>query len=265
MKCNHCGSANAATAKFCQGCSRSLAGPAGGVKTQVNPALAASKAASPVVVPPVLPVALNAAVPGRTLIRQTLLGNDQREHTVMVLDRSGSMCGQCNGRFIKLEAAKRAMKGHVVEKHKIDPNDEMGVISFDSAACVQLPITSLATGKARVFQAIDALIASGGTDINEGLKAARDLFNWSHNGVIRRIVLLTDGHGGHPLHTAEDLKGRGVVIDVIGVGPDPSAVDEKLLRKVASTVQGELRYRFIDQEKTLVDHGTSIAAKTQIQ
>ena len=56
---------------------------------------------------------------------------------------------------------------------------------------------------------------------------------------------MTDGHGGHPLRTAEELKARGVVIDVTGVGQDPAGVDEKLLKKVASVIEGELRYRFV--------------------
>ena len=67
------------------------------------------------------------------------------------------------------------------------------------------------------------------------------MFDWRRNDVVRGIILLTDGHGGHPLRTADDLKSRGVVIDVIGIGPSPSAVDEKLLKKVASVIEGESR------------------------
>lgn len=89
------------------------------------------------------------------------------------------------------------------------------------------------------------------------------MFDWSRNDVVRRIVLLTDGHGGEPLRTAEDLKSRGVVIDVIGVGSNPSRVDEKLLRKVASVIEGETRYRFIKDQQTLVGHYTQLANKTK--
>ena len=80
--------------------------------------------------------------------------------------------------------------------------------------------------------------------------------------MVRRIVLLTDGHGGHPIDTARDLKSKGVVIDVIGVGSAPSGVDEKLLRNVASVVEGEARYRFIKDQQTLVAHYTQLANKT---
>jgi Mg-chelatase subunit ChlD len=106
------------------------------------------------------------------------------------------------------------------------------------------------------------LRSGGDTDIDAGLRTARGCFEWACQDVVRRIVLLTDGQGGSPLRTADDLKERGVVIDVIGVGETPGEVDEKLLRRVASVVQGELRYRFIKDQRTLVEHYTQLAGKT---
>jgi hypothetical protein len=88
------------------------------------------------------------------------------------------------------------------------------------------------------------------------------LFDWHRAGVVRRVVLETDGHGGNPLQTAEYMKQNGVVIDVVGIGEHPSGVDEKLLKKVASVVEGELRYRFIKDHRTLVAHYTQLANKT---
>jgi len=74
--------------------------------------------------------------------------------------------------------------------------------------------------------------------------------------------LLTDGQGGEPLDTARKLKDRGVVIDVISIADKPANADEMLLKKVASTVGGVLRYRFIKDQKTLVQHYTMLAQKT---
>ncbi len=105
---------------------------------------------------------------------------------------------------------------------------------------------------------------SGGTDITAGLEVARDNFEWQRGGVVRRIILLTDGQGGNPLWTADDLKSHGVIIDVIGVGKNPSVVNEKLLRKVASVIQGESRYRFIKNAKGLVEHYTTLSGKTAV-
>jgi hypothetical protein len=80
-------------------------------------------------------------------------------------------------------------------------------------------------------------------------------------GVKDRIVLLTDGHGGQPLKTANELKANGVFIDVIGIGGSPSAVNEQLLRKIASTVNGDTRYRFISSRKDLFQHFRQLAEK----
>lgn len=77
--------------------------------------------------------------------------------------------------------------------------------------------------------------------------------------MVPRIVLLTDGQEGHPLRRAIKLKKRGGVIDVTGVGPSPDGVDEKLLRKVASVVVGETRYRFYRDHQTRVQPCTQPA------
>ena len=187
---------------------------------------------------------------------------NQREHTVFVIDVSASMGSHYDGRLTKLQAAIQANVTMVLNKTQIDPHDEIGIVTFNHRAHALLPIYPLNSHKREIIRALQSIGIDGGTDINEGLKAARDMFDWNRSDVVRRIVLLTDGHGGEPLRTAKDLKSRGVVIDVIGVGSDPSAVDEKLLRKVASVIEGELRYRFIKDQQTLVAHYTQLSQKT---
>ena len=189
--------------------------------------------------------------------------SNQREHTVFVIDISGSMYSMYDGRLTKLEAAAKANITMVQNKAQIDPYDEIGIVSFESYATVLLNLCPIYSQQQQIIRTLQALTSNGGTDINKGLKAARDIFDWDRNDVVRRIVLLTDGHGGHPLQTAEDLKSRGVVIDVIGVGSSPSSVDEKLLRKVASVIEGETRYRFIKDQQTLVTHFEHLANKTK--
>ena len=149
-----------------------------------------------------------------------------------------------------------------LSKAQIDPDDEIGLVAFDDHPHVILDLCPLKSDKPQILAAIQSLSIHGGTDINVGLKAARDMFDWARTDVVRRIVLLTDGHGGHPMRTANELKERGVVIDVIGVGDSPHNVDEKLLRKVASVIEGETRYRFIKDQQTLVAHYTQLANKT---
>ena len=188
----------------------------------------------------------------------------QRELSVLVNDVSPSMEEECDHGIDKHEAAKRAAIQFVLEKAQIDANDEVALVCFAEFGRIVHPLSPLATHRRTIIQTIQSFQIEPDTNINEGLKAADSALDWGRRNVTRRIVLLTDGQGGNPLRTAESLKSRGVVIDVIGVGPNPSQVDEKLLRHVASTVGGELRYRFIKDHKTLLGHYTQIAGKTLV-
>jgi Mg-chelatase subunit ChlD len=188
----------------------------------------------------------------------------QREQTGVVMDISKSMELPYDGQYNKLEAAVRAKINMILHKEQIDPDDEIGIVTFNHKADMLLPLHPISSHKQQIIDRLQGLFAEGGTDINEGLKVARDLFDWSRNDVVRRIVLLTDGCGGHPCRTAEDLKSRGVVIDVIAVGHSEEEVNVKLLKKVASVVDGELRYRFIKDQQTLVAHITQLGGKTAV-
>ena len=253
--------------QFCLKCGRTLAAAASGDQTVVAPS-------------PVTPLAITAQQRQTILQRaQAAFGSgpvgmgsgqsecgrsDRREHTFLVNDVSGSMSSPFDGAVSKEEAVIRATVTMVIQKAQIDPNDEIGIVTFNSHAQLVLPLCPLHSHKQQIISALQSMTPSNGTDINEGLKAARDAFDWSRDDVVRRIVLLTDGQGGYPLRTAEELKSRGVVIDVIGVGASPSDVDEKLLRQVASVVEGELRFRFLADQRTLLIHYTQIANKTAI-
>lgn len=263
QSCPKCSASCRPEARFCSGCGFTLGATLVHNRTVVAPTTTTGAAR------------LQFDVKALVQKTQTALGNtvaipasfnaqraSQREHTFFVTDVSGSMGGDYDGTCIKLEAAKWAQIQMILEKEQIDPQDYIGLISFNSAAYLNLSLSPLISHKPTILKTVQGLVVQGGTDINEGLKLARDSFDWSQQQVVRRIVLLTDGQGGHPLSTADDLKGRGVVIDVIGVGPSPSGVDEKLLRKVASTIQGENRYRFIKDQATLVKHYTHLANKT---
>jgi len=203
---------------------------------------------------------------GNTLVMSqdiaTMARRNQREQTVIVTDVSSSMGEPYDGGMTKLQAAIRASVVLIVNKAQIDPDDQVGLVAFNSSAEVLQELRPLHSYKREMIQIVQGLTADNGTDINEGLVAARDMLDRSWNNVVHRVVLLTDGQGGEPLATAEYLKSRGVVIDVIGIGDCPSNVNEKLLKAVASTVEGELRYRFIKDHQTLVAHYTQLANKT---
>ena len=261
--CPKCHADNHDQARFCQNCASNLAANNAQGKT--------------VALPPQTGVLPNIDV--RTIVQRTqqAFGTspmqvlpmtraipDQRQHeqTVFVVDVSGSMSESYDSRFTKIEAAVRANSSMVLEKSRLDDQDEIGLVLFKDWASTHLPLCTIASHRPQILSSLQTLSSGSGTDIDAGLKEAGGVFDWCRTDVVRRIVLLTDGHGGHPLSTAQDLKSKGVVIDVIGVGSAPSGVDEKLLRKVASIIEGECRYRFIKDQQTLVAHYTQLANKT---
>ena len=65
------------------------------------------------------------SIPSRpTQIRPGLFENEQREITVFVIDKSGSMSEKYSGQFSKLEVAKSAVKGHDAPKFRYNSNPE---------------------------------------------------------------------------------------------------------------------------------------------
>jgi hypothetical protein len=266
VKCPKCQTPNPANARFCRNCGTPLAATCVHDRTVALTSLPASTS----------PPAIDSGTISRRVqqafgTQSTLVstginstGNiHQREHTGIVIDHSWSMDDEYEKGTSKLEAAIRAAVVMICNKAQIDPHDEIGLVAFNSTAQILLDLHPISSHKRQMIQEVQALSPANGTDINEGLVLARDMFDWSRNEVVRRIVLLTDGEGGDPLQTAEDLKDRGVVIDVIGIGDSPKNVNVKLLKKVASVVGGELRYRFIKDQQTLIAHYTQLANKTK--
>jgi Mg-chelatase subunit ChlD len=196
------------------------------------------------------------------LTRTRARNPNQLEDTQIVMDYSSSMDEPYQEKITKQQAANEAAIKLVNEKARIDLRDRIGIIAFNMEADVLLRLSPLSSHKDRMIAILQSIRRGGGTDLDAALIAADENFDWQRQDVVRRIILLTDGHGVDPLHTAEDLKRRKVVIDVTGIGPDPSCVDEELLKKVASTIQGETHYRFIRDSRTLVNHYTQLAGKT---
>lgn len=197
------------------------------------------------------------------LTRTARVPDGQRECLMLAIDVSGSMADGFSDGTSKLHAAVRAGANLVIHKCRIDPLDEVGLLSFTDRSqlhCLPRPCGAHKNG---IIQSLQRLTAGGGTDITQGLRTAGEAMNWSGCGITRRVVLLTDGQGGEPLRTAESLKAKGAVLDIIGVGASPEQVNERLLRAIASTVAGELRYRFIKDQQALVTHYTALANKTQ--
>lgn len=199
------------------------------------------------------------ALSGHGTVRETAEAPWGRgtEALVFVLDVSGSMTEPDIAPY-RLAAAQRATLACARVKAERFPGDRVAVVSFNLRAWVVLPWTDAVGGRDEVNRAVWALAPHGGTDIAAGLRAAGSLFANAGTDCQGRIVLLTDGHGGEPIPVAAGLKTRGIVIDVVGVGGDPRAVNEGGLRQVASTVRGDNRYRFISGCEDLFAHFRSL-------
>jgi Mg-chelatase subunit ChlD len=161
----------------------------------------------------------------------------------------------------RLDAAVEAAAEMIRIRAERDPRDEVGIVTFHDDAQVLAGLTCLREGRGHLVETMKGLQPYDGTDIGAGLCAAGGLLASCISVLCNRIVLLTDGYGGDPVGVASELKGSGVVIDVIGIGGSPAAVNEQLLRQVASTVDGELRYRFIADRAELFEHFRRLADK----
>lgn len=179
--------------------------------------------------------------------------------TGVVVDVSGSMAA---GDYppTRLDGGIHAGIAYSDARATLCPDDQIAVISFSSTAEVVLPLTPVIDRKT-VVRAFGRLTADGGTDLAEGLRAAAKLFENEPQSTRRRhVILLTDGQGGEPLEMAAKLKDElDVVIDVVGIGGSPSAVNEALLRQVATKDADGCHYRFIKDPETLSEHYTQLA------
>jgi len=182
------------------------------------------------------------------------------EDIVLVLDVSGSM-DTADYPPNRLEAAKIASFEFVKEKIAKNPLVRIGVVSFSDIGKVASNIVSARDYINPLYSSIRKLRIGGGTDISIGLEYAYNLLQRDSNfNAIRRIILLTDGHGGNPIRLSKDIKSKGIIIQIIGIGGSPNSVNEKLLKKVASIVQGEIQYRFIGDKRALVEHFKNLAS-----
>ncbi|CAL1374264.1 unnamed protein product [Linum trigynum] len=105
---------------------------------------------------------------------------------VTVLDISGSMAGT------KLALLKRAM-GFVIQN--LGSNDRLSVVAFSSTARRLFPLRRMSdAGRQQALQAVNSLIANGGTNIAEGLrKGAKVMEERKDKNSVASIILLSDG------------------------------------------------------------------------
>jgi len=101
---------------------------------------------------------------------------------------------------------------------ELTEQDYLSVVTFDSFTEVVLEPTEYGDlSRDRVEDKIDELMALGGTDLYNGVESAADeLWSASEEGMVDRIILLTDGHGDRASET-EAYERLGEEVDEMGI------------------------------------------------
>ncbi|GJN30268.1 hypothetical protein PR202_gb18559 [Eleusine coracana subsp. coracana] len=172
---------------------------------------------------------------------------------VTVLDVSGSMSGS------KLSLMKHAMS-FVIET--LGPNDRLSVVAFSSTAWRLFPLRRMTlTGRQQALQAVSSLVASGGTNIADGLKkGAKVVEDRRLKNPVCSIILLSDGQDTYTYRDRQlsysllvpptILPGSGhhVQIHTFGFGSDH---DSAAMHGIAQLSGGT--FSFIDAEGSVQD------------
>ncbi|WOG96159.1 hypothetical protein DCAR_0415490 [Daucus carota subsp. sativus] len=179
---------------------------------------------------------------------------------VTVLDISGSMAGT------KLALLKRAM-GFVIQN--LSPNDRLSVIAFSSTARRLFPLSRMSdTGRQQALQAVNSLVANGGTNIAEGLrKGAKVMEDRREKNPVANIILLSDGQDTYTMNSSsgsqnepnyglllptsihrKESPGFKIPVHAFGFGMDHDAL---LMHSISEASGGT--FSFIEAESVIQD------------
>jgi uncharacterized membrane protein len=145
---------------------------------------------------------------------------------MLVIDRSGSMAGD------KLEMAKEAAAAAV---KALAPNDYVGVIAFDDAPQIVVPIQK-AEKYEDIIQRILSIGTGGGTAMYPPMEAAYGMLR-NNPGSFKHCILLTDGvsASGDFEGITRSMVANRITVSTVAIGGD---ADTKLLQSIAQTGQG---------------------------
>jgi Ca-activated chloride channel family protein len=148
----------------------------------------------------------------------------------LVLDRSGSMDGE------KMDNLKEAV-GYLVDH--LSDTDLVSVTIFDDQVETLIP-SQLAKNRDEIKTTLSKVIARGGTQISDGLKAGMvEVQKGYSKERINRILLLTDGQTWDDedacLKVADEAGKQGIAVTSIGIGEE---WNEKLLLRIAEGSRG---------------------------
>ena len=159
---------------------------------------------------------------------------------VLCLDTSGSMAGD------KLREAKKSAIRVIREMHD---DDRVAFVRYASDAEVVLPLSRVGDARAGLIARVEALEATGGTNIPLALHRAVDALATVGQGPVRRVVLMSDGLDGTRAEAeaiARESAHHGATISTIGIGLD---FDQRYMGGVAQAGRGN--FAFVEDASAL--------------
>lgn len=157
---------------------------------------------------------------------------------VIVLDRSGSMAGA------KIKDAQKAVRGLL---EKLSARDRFALVTYSNNVQSSGLWYATAQNRHRLFSEINAVYASGGTNLGAGLARGIDMLaSVAGEERIGKVILISDGRANQGITDPEKLaamaktrKGMEFAVTTVGVGND---FNEQLMTTIADGGRGTYYY-----------------------
>jgi Mg-chelatase subunit ChlD len=178
-------------------------------------------------------------------VRMDVRSSEERASLAMtfLVDKSGSM-GRCHcGGQQQFDPAMRSEFGaNKVEIAKLaiakavalmNPNDQVGVLGFDSAPHWLSTLQPLGeNGATQIKQSLQPVVAQGETNLSGGLQAAVEALA-SSSAQLKHIIMIGDGWTQQADFSAilAQMDSLGITMSTVGAGEGPGAVMKDLAEK----------------------------------
>ena len=137
-------------------------------------------------------------------------------NVALVIDKSGSMRG---------ERIRQAREAAIMALRRLDENDIVSVVVFDSDVRVLVPATKM-TCREDIIRQIRGIAAGGTTALYAGVQAgAQEVQKFYSANRVNRVILLSDGHANVGPRTPQELghlgarlSEKGLSVSTIGLG-----------------------------------------------
>lgn len=154
----------------------------------------------------------------------------------LVLDVSGSMDGE------KIAQARESVLAMV---DQMRDTDHIALVTYSDSARVVQPLALVRDVRSRLHAVVPTIGIEGGTNIPSGLQLGAQTLAEAPSGLVRRVVLMSDGRDGSG-RSVEAIAGdvrlradQGVTLSSLGVGAD---YDESYMTRLADAGRGNYEF-----------------------